>query len=128
MPREERAANLLTPLELEIMQVLWEHGPCKVAEVQERLPSDLAYNTVQTMLGVLVRKRRVRRTPTAGRAFRYHAAVSRERAVGTALGDLVARMFGGSGEALLLALINSRHVTREEIERAAAMLPPEDGE
>lgn len=123
-----RSADILTPLELEIMKVLWDAGPCTVAEVQKRLASDLAYNTVQTMLTVLIRKHRVRRTPAGGRAFLYHAAVSRERAVGTALGDLVTRLFGGSGEALLLALVNTRHVTREDIRRASELLPPEEPE
>jgi BlaI family penicillinase repressor len=123
-----RSNNILTPLELQIMNVLWEVGPCTVADVQSRLTSDLAYNTVQTMLGVLVRKHRVRRTRTEGRAFLYHATVSRERAIGTALTDIVTRMFGGSSEALLLALINTRQITREDIERAAELLPPEESE
>lgn len=123
-----RSANVLTPLELELMKVLWEAGPSTVADVQKRLDSELAYNTVQTMLSVLIRKHRVRRTRTEGRAFLYQAAVSRERAIGTALSDLVTRMFGGSGEALLLALINTRHVTREDIKRASELLPPEQGE
>ena len=66
--------------------------------MQEQLGSDLAYTTVQTMLNVLLRKKKVRRTPV-GRAFTYQAAISRERAMGAAVKDLVSRMFGGSGEA-----------------------------
>ncbi|HEX2817662.1 MAG TPA: BlaI/MecI/CopY family transcriptional regulator, partial [Phenylobacterium sp.] len=89
---------MLTPLELQIMQVLWDGGPGTVAAVQEKLGSDLAYTTVQTMLTVLLRKKKVRRTQ-AGRAFTYQAAISREGAVGATVTDLVSRMFGGSGEA-----------------------------
>ena len=68
MRRKEK--QTLTPLELEIMQVLWESGPCTVAEVQPRLRAELAYTTVQTMLNVLWRKKKVKRVPD-GRAFRY---------------------------------------------------------
>jgi predicted transcriptional regulator len=118
---KSRTAGVLTPLELRIMQALWDGGPGTVAAVQQRLGGDLAYTTVQTMLNVLLRKKKVRRTPL-GRAFQYQAAVTRERAVGTALNDLVARMFGGSGEALLQALIDTRQVTAEDIERAQALL------
>jgi predicted transcriptional regulator len=120
-----QAAGVLTPLELEIMQVLWDAGPGTVADVQAALMrdsgKDLAYTTVQTMLTVLLRKKKVRRAP-AGRAFSYQAAISRQGATQTALNDLVARMFGGSGEALLMALIDTRQVTPEQIARASKLL------
>ena len=117
----ERSTGVLTPLELRIMQVLWDAGPGAVADVQARLGSDLAYTTVQTMLNVLLRKKKVRRTP-AGRAFVYQPAISREGAMGSALNDLVSRMFGGSGEALLMALIDTRQITPEQIARASKLL------
>ncbi len=119
-----RSGEVLTPLELEIMQVLWAAGPATVADVQAALGSELAYTTVQTMLTVLLRKRKVKRSP-AGRAFLYQAAVSREGAVGATLSDLVSRMFGGSGEALLMALVDSRQITAEQIARASALLAEE---
>ena len=121
-----KASGVLTPLELEIMQVLWDVGPSTVADVQARLGSDLAYTTVQTMLNVLLRKKKVRRTPV-GRAFAYQPAISREGASQTAIDDLVSRMFGGSGEALLMALIDTRRITPEQIARASKLLNP-DGE
>src|ERR1700685_3708469 len=111
----------LTPLELEIMQVLWQAGPCTVAEVQPKLKAELAYTTVQTMLNVLLRKNKVKRVQE-GRAYRYRPAVSRERATGNALSDLVKRMFGGSSEALLMAMVDTRQITAEELARAAQKL------
>lgn len=117
----ERSAGVLTPLELEIMQVLWDAGPSTVADVQAKLGSDLAYTTVQTMLNVLLRKKKVRRAPV-GRAFAYQPAISRQGATQTALNDLVSRMFGGSSEALLMALIDTRHITPEQIARASKLL------
>ena len=121
MAQGDRVAGMFTPLELQIMQVLWDKDGATVAEVQERLASDLAYTTVQTMLNVLLRKKRVRRD-LAGRAFVYRPSVSQEKAMGTALDDLVARMFGGSGEALLMALIDTRKVTPEALARATRLL------
>ena len=122
----------LTPLELEIMQVLWEVGPCTVAEVQPKLKGELAYTTVQTMLNVLLRKHKVKRVQE-GRAYRYRPAVSRERASGNALSDLVKRMFGGSSEALLMAMVDTRQISAEELARvaqklAAAEAPPSEEE
>jgi BlaI family transcriptional regulator, penicillinase repressor len=111
----------LTPLELEIMQVLWQSGPCTVAEVQPKLKAELAYTTVQTMLNVLLRKKKVKRVQE-GRAYRYRPVVSRERATSSALSDLVQRMFGGSSEAMLMAMVDTRQITAEELARVAERL------
>ena len=46
----------LTPLELEIMHVLWETEPANVQTVQQKLKRDFAYTTVQTLLNILERK------------------------------------------------------------------------
>ncbi len=111
----------LTPLELEIMQVLWSSGPSTAAEVLPQLEGSLAYNTVQTMLQVLLRKGKVKRT-AEGRAYRYRAAVSRERAAGSAIADLLKRMFGGSAEAMLLAMVDAGHIDAGDLGRARKAL------
>jgi BlaI family transcriptional regulator, penicillinase repressor len=121
MAIERKENQTLTPLELEIMQVLWESGASTVAEVQPRLRAELAYTTVQTMLNVLWRKNKVKRVQE-GRAFRYEPVVSRERATGNALHDLVSRMFGGSSEALLMAMVDTRQISAEDLARLAAKL------
>jgi BlaI family penicillinase repressor len=58
----KKKSERLTPLETEIMNVLWEISPATVQTVQQRLRRELAYTTVQTMLNVLVRKKKARRT------------------------------------------------------------------
>jgi len=123
MRRKEN--QTLTPLELEIMQVLWQAGSCTVAEVQPKLRAELAYTTVQTMLNVLWRKSKVKRVQE-GRAFRYQPVVSRERASGSALHDLVSRMFGGSSEALLMAMVDTRQISADELARLAENLTAEE--
>ena len=121
LTRQHKTGQTLTPLELKIMQVLWGAGPSTVSEVQSKLRSELAYTTVQTMLNVLLRKGKVKRVQE-GRAFRYQSVVSRERAAGSAVHDLVKRMFGGSTEALLMALVDARQISAEELERIAQRL------
>ncbi len=116
MGREKKSSVSLTPLELQMMQVLWSQGPSNVLEVQQNLPDglELAYNTVQTMLNILQRKGRVRRK-LKGRAYVYSPVVSKEKALGHAVRDLVERMFGGSSEELVMSLIKSRQVDPERI-------------
>lgn len=128
MARRRKGSTSLTPLELKIMQVLWSQGPCNVLQVQRRLPHDgLAYNTVQTMLNILHRKGRVRRS-LVGRAYVYRAAASREKVLGQAVRDFVERAFAGSPEALVMSLIKSRQVDLERIAELSRKLAAEEGE
>ena len=107
-----------TPLELKIMQVLWRLGPSPVQAVQQELEGELAYTTVQTMLNVLERKGRVTRR-LRGRAFEYRAAVTEEKTLGTAVADLVDRMFGGSPEELVMSLVKSRQLDAGRLAKLA---------
>jgi predicted transcriptional regulator len=111
----------MTPLELKIMQVLWRLGPCQVQAVQQELDGELAYTTVQTMLNVLHKKNRVTRR-LRGRAYEYRAAVSQEKTLGTAVGDLVERMFGGSPEELVMSLVKSRQLDAGRLAKLAAQV------
>ena len=109
----------MTPLELKIMQVLWRLGPCQVQAVQQELEGELAYTTVQTMLNVLHKKSRVTRR-LRGRAFEYRAAVTEEKTLGSAVTDLVERMFGGSPEELVMSLVKSRQLDAGRLTKLAA--------
>ena len=128
MPRRKNSDPSLTPLELEIMSVLWETGPAGVQTVQANLKSrELAYTTVQTMLNVLHRKGRVKRQ-LKDRAYVYRPVFSREKAVTQAVGDVLDRFFGGSADSLVLSLVETRHLTPEKLARIQKMLaqPRED--
>jgi BlaI family transcriptional regulator, penicillinase repressor len=112
------ARERLTPLELEIMNVLWETGAAPVTAVQERLAPThaLAYTTVQTMLNILVRKGKLKRT-LVDRAYHYKPVLSRRKAVGHAVKDLVQRLFGGSSEALVMSLVETKQLSPEALKR-----------
>jgi len=112
----------LTPLELQIMKVLWEIGPGTVQAVQEKLPGErLAYTTVQTMLNILQRKGKVKRK-LQGKAYEYRPVLSREKALREAAGDIVDRMFGGSVEALLMSLVKSRQLDAEKLAKVQQLI------
>ena len=117
MPRQKIGNASLTPLELEIMNVLWETGPANVQTVQARLAGrDLAYTTVQTMLNVLHRKGRVKRR-LQERAFLYSPLLSRQKAVTQAVGDMIERFFGGSADSLVMNLVETRKLTPQKLAR-----------
>ena len=127
MAGRRKGSASLTPLEMKIMQVLWSEGPSNVQQVQASLlPDDkLAYNTVQTMLNVLYRKGRVRRSLT-GRAYVYRATASREKVLGQAVREFVERAFAGSPEALVMSLVKARQVDLKRIAELTRELEAEE--
>ena len=122
MPRKK--SEQLTPLELEIMKVLWETGPANVQTVQQQMGSGHAYTTVQTMLGVLHRKGKVTRA-LKDKAYFYRPAVSRREVVGKAVGDLLEKMFGGSAEGLVMSLLETKRLTPEKLARLNLLVEKE---
>ena len=116
-----RKTEQLTPLELEIMHVLWEVGPANVQTVQQHLKRELAYTTVQTMLNILHRKGKANRT-LKDRAFFYKPAVSRSQVVSQHMGDIVERLFGGSAESLVMSLVETKHLSPQKLARLQKLL------
>jgi BlaI family transcriptional regulator, penicillinase repressor len=123
--RPRKTPQALTPLELDIMQVLWRDGLGNVPHVQKSLGKDLAYTTVQTVLNVLHRKGRVRRR-LKGKAFEYSPVIEKETVLRQAVRDLVDRMFGGSSEELVMSLIKTRQLDAEKIAQLLAAEKEED--
>jgi BlaI family transcriptional regulator, penicillinase repressor len=115
-----------TKRELDIMGVLWSHGPSTVAEVRAALEDELAHNTVLTMFRVMEGKGYVSRR-LEGRAHRYAPEVERDAAGESALGHLTERLFGGSPEELLLRLVDSG-LDPEELRRMRDLLDRRLGE
>jgi predicted transcriptional regulator len=123
LPRR-KSEQPLTPLELEIMKVLWETGPANVQTVQARMKGrELAYTTVQTMLNILHRKGKVKRQ-LKDRAYRYRPVFSRRKAVTQAVGDMLDRFFGGSADSLVLNLVETRQLTPERLAELHKLLEP----
>jgi len=125
MTKKEKTA--LTKLELEIMQVIWRQGPSNVTAVQEGLGQELAYTTVQTMLNILERKGKLKRS-LKGRAFVYSAAVTQTRAANHAVRDLIDRMFAGSTEDLVMSLVKNRQIDADKLRQLTESLESDSEE
>src|SRR5438552_3283982 len=111
----------LTDRELDIMKVLWRHGPATVAEVRHHLDDQLAYTTVLTVLRTLEEKGSVGHR-VEGKAHRYHAKVGEQTAQRKALTRLLDRVFGGSAELLLTHLVAERNLSAAELKRLRALM------
>lgn len=112
-----------TGRELEILKVLWEHGPSSVRVVYKHLLAqqpggkDLAYNTVQTLLRLMEDKGLVAHH-LDGRAFVYSAEYSRDQSAARFLD----RVFDGAASELVLSLLQSERIPPAELERMQQLI------
>ena|SRR5581483_11520841 len=107
--------------ELDVMGVLWDLGSGTVAEVRDRLPADLAYTTVLTILRNLEAKELVRHT-AEGKAHRYHPRVARATARRSALARMLDKLFHGSPEQLVAQLVDDEALSADDVKRIRALL------
>jgi predicted transcriptional regulator len=112
---------VFTERELDIMAVLWEHGPSTVAEVRAKLVDAPSHNTVATILTILENKGRVAHVEE-GRAFRFRPLVGREDAGRSAFARLVQTVFAGSAESLIMHFVRDQRLTKGELERLRMLL------
>jgi predicted transcriptional regulator len=114
--RSDADSVILTVREMDVMNVLWTLGSGTVTEVQERLPDELAYTTVLTMLRILEKKGHLRHEPD-GRAHRYVPLVQKDEAREGALGRVTRKLFSGSPELVMAHLLKERGLTEDQLRR-----------
>jgi predicted transcriptional regulator len=110
-----------TDREIDVMQVLWDQGPSVVAEVRDRLPDQLAYTTVLTILRTLEGKGYVGHEEE-GRGHRYFAMVKQQAAQDSALRRMTSKLFKGSAELLFTRLVSDRNLSPAELRRMRKLL------
>jgi BlaI family transcriptional regulator, penicillinase repressor len=107
----------LSRLELQIMETLWARGASSVRELQEAFPENdrPAFTTVQTIVTRLEAKKAVRLTKRIGKANIFEAAISRKRAHGRLIDELL-DLFGS--KPVMAHMIRTGQLTLEDIKEA----------
>ena len=106
-----------TASELEILHVLWSHGPSTVREVYATLNEKrpLGYTSVLKLLQIMTAKGTVRRRDESQRAHVYEACLPAEQTKRQFAGDVLQRVFEGSASQLMMHALAGRRASREEI-------------
>ncbi len=106
----------LGDLQLKILRVLWSSGECGVTDVHQVIgPAKYAYTTVATMLRKMEARKLVAHR-VEGRRFVYYPLVREGAVTRSAAAEFVDRIFRGSLTAAVCQLLDSRDVSREELE------------
>lgn len=102
--------------ELEILQVLWDHGPATVREVHDHLSQhrSTGYTTVLKLMQIMAEKKLVTRDESQ-RTHVYRARLRKQQTQKKLVTDLIQRAFDGSANQLVMRALESRNVSSEEI-------------
>jgi predicted transcriptional regulator len=113
----------LSKLEMQVMELFWEHGSQAVREIQERFPEKTrpAYTTVQTVVNRLEAKGALARARKLGNAHVFEPTVSRNAAQ-RRLVDEFLKLFGGRMQPLMSHLVESGKLTLEDVQEAEKKL------
>ena len=105
----------LGPLEIAVLDRLWQDGPAPVGDVHASVGADrgVSRNTIHSTLERLVRKGLVGRRKI-GRAYEYRARVSRREWLGEVLASLVERVPGVDAPLLVSAFVDLAERTEPE--------------
>jgi predicted transcriptional regulator len=99
----------LGPLELSVMEVVWQAGTCNVRDVVQQLDRELAYTTIMTTMDRLYKKGLLDRTKCE-RAFIYSARIAKNDWERQRTDDLLAGFLAGtqpSREMLISCLVDA---------------------
>jgi predicted transcriptional regulator len=110
-------------LEMQVLSILWEHGPATVREILEALPDGKvrAYTTVLTVMQVMEKKSLLTHV-SEGNTHVYKPKVTRRQTIGPVLKNLVRQVFGGSPATAMQHLLAEHEVSAEELAKLKLLL------
>ncbi len=125
---DERKEARPTAAELEILNVIWKHGPSTVRFVNDQLSKtrEVGYTTTLKIMQIMAEKGLLRRDES--RRSHLYGAVDPEGKVQKQLMDrLLDQAFGGSALKLVMQALGGHKATAEEIASIRALLDRMEG-
>ena len=108
----------LGELERSVLLIVWRIGNATAEQVREELARPLKDSTIRTVLRRLEEKGYLTHT-IENRTFLYRPSESRQRVASRAVQRIVDWFCEGSVEALLVGMVDSKILGREELQRLA---------
>ncbi len=117
-----------TEVELQILRILWEHGPSTAREIHNELSGDREtnYSTTVKMLSVMLDKKLVKRDETV-RPQVYRTAATQGRTQERMLKDLIQKAYDGSVGSLVMQALSSQKSSPDELAEIRRLLEKLEG-
>lgn len=107
-----------TEAELEILQILWKHGPCTVRFVNDKLneKKEVGYTTTLKIMQIMFEKNLLERDDSK-RSHLYNPTLKENETQGLLLDKFLHSAFGGSAMKLVMQALGNHKASKEEISR-----------
>lgn len=122
--KEQNKKQEPTKSELEILQVLWQHGPSTVRFVNDRLNEqkrEVHYTSTLKLMQIMTEKELLNRDETNMKHI-YSAATEEQKMKGMLLDKFVDNMYNGSAGSLVLQLLGNKKASKNELEAIKNLL------
>ncbi|NVM62676.1 putative transcriptional regulator [Mucilaginibacter sp. SG538B] len=117
-----------TKTEMDVLRVLWQHGPSTVRFVHDKLNEQkeaVIYTSTLKLMQVMKEKGMLERDETNMKHI-YSAAVEEDKVKGNMLGRFVDSMYNGSPSDLMVALLGNDKTSAEEFRKIKELLKKMD--
>ena len=133
MKREKKDNNKKiepTRSELEILQVLWEHGPSTVRLVNDKLNEQkraVQYTSTLKLMQIMAEKGILKRDESNMKHI-YSPAMEEQKTKGFLLERFVDSMYNGSASSLVMQLLGNKNNSKKELQAIKDLLKKLDKE
>ena len=112
-----------TDSELEILHVLWKHGPRTVRQVNDELGQqrDIGYTTTLKLMQIMHEKGLLTRTENA-KSHVYTAALGQQEVQHTMIDRFLETTFRGSASQLVMQVLGRHKASADELEEIKRLL------
>jgi len=118
-----------TESELEILQILWQHGSATVRLVNDELnrKKKVGYTTTLKIMQIMAQKGLVKREKQ-GKSHIYSTVLKKQETQNILLDKLLDSAFGGSAMNLVMQALGNRRTSKEELQKIKVFLDKLEGE
>jgi predicted transcriptional regulator len=113
-----------TKSELEILQVLWQHGPSTVRFVNDQLNEQkraVQYTSTLKLMQIMVEKQMLDRDETSMKHI-YSPALEEQKTKSALLDRFVESMYNGSASSLVMQLLGNKKTSKKELQAIKDLL------
>jgi BlaI family penicillinase repressor len=106
-----------TDSELEILNILWDNGPCTVRDVHEVLAKskDAGYTTTLKLMQIMHDKGLLKRD-SSNKSHVYTANISQEKTQGQLVKRMIDNVFKGSASQLVMQALGNHKTNKQELD------------
>lgn len=118
-----------TKAEIDILSILWKHGPSTVRFVHGKLNAikEVNYTTTLKQMQLMAEKGMLKRDESNMKHV-YEAVEEEQKTKGLLLNRFVDHLYGGSASNLVMQLLDNKKASRAELDEIRAVLDQLDKE